>query len=124
MQVDYASGSQAPTPRARSSFRALVVGNNAYEHLNPLSKCINDANAMCDLLDRKGYDVTLLLDATSEAFRNQVCCFAESLCPGDTVVVHFSGHGLQQHGGNRLVFVDESIECGDGEIHVVVLCVN
>ncbi len=70
---------------------------------------------MSDLLNQKGYTVTLLLDASSAAFRTQFCSFADSLCPGDTVVVHFSGHGLQQHGGNRLVFVDESVERDDGE---------
>ncbi len=98
-----------------------MVGNNTYKHLVHLRHSINDANAMGSLLDRKGYDVTLLLDATSAAFRDQFCCFSESLCPGDTVVIHFSGHGLQQHGGSRLVFIDESVEVDDGEIRSVVL---
>jgi uncharacterized caspase-like protein len=74
----------------------------------PLSECVNDAKAMSDLLGQKGYDVTLLLDATTAVFRDQLRSFAESLCSGDTVVVHFSGHRQQQQGGNRLVFVDDS----------------
>jgi hypothetical protein len=115
------NGAEPPPACPRSSFRAFVIGNNAYQHLPPLSKCINDANAMAKLLGRKGYDVTVLLDTTSEAFRDQVCCFAESLCPGDTVVVHFSGHGLQQRDGNRLVFIDESIEGDPGKMRAVAL---
>ncbi len=116
MQVDagLALGFESSLAGARSGFRALVIGNNSYRHMRPLTKCINDATAMKDLLDRKGYHVTLLTDATSEAFRDRLRIFADSLLPGDVVVVHFAGHGLQHPDGNRLVFVDE-FEEGDGE---------
>ncbi len=50
----------APKP---SGYFALVVGNNAYPGF-PLTKCENDAEDMADLLQRAGFTVTKLLDAS------------------------------------------------------------
>jgi uncharacterized caspase-like protein len=104
-----------PPPRRPDKFRAFVVGNNAYQHLWPLGKCVDDARAMGALLERKGYAVTLLEDADVGGFEALFSQFASSLCSGCTVVLHFSGHGFQAAGSNRLLFVDQSeddaVEC-------------
>jgi hypothetical protein len=89
-------------------FRAFVVGNNAYQRMRPLTKCVNDAWAMGALLERKGYVVTLLEDAVVGAFDLHLRQFAQSLSAGSTVILYFSGHGCQVAGVNCLVSVDQS----------------
>ena len=99
--------------------RALVIGNNSYRYMPPLAKCVNDAQAMDGLLDRKGYHVTLLEDADVASFTAQLDAFVDSLCPAATVVLHFSGHGCQVAGVNHLLFVDQSEADTGGDLRVV-----
>jgi len=102
------SGPVRAPPRHPCKFRAFVVGNNAYQCVPPLAKCINDARTMGNLLQRKGYVVTILEDAGVDCFAEHFYNFACSLSSGCTVVVHFSGHGCQAAGANRLLFVDQA----------------
>ncbi len=98
-------------------FRAFVVGNNAYQRLPPLAKCVDDARAMGTLLKRKGYVVTILEDAGVDYFAEHFYNFACSLSAGCTVVVYFSGHGFQDAGANRLLFVDQAeVDAAEGAI--------
>jgi hypothetical protein len=102
------SGPGVVPPRHPCNFRAFVVGNNAYQRVPPLAKCVNDARAVGTLLQRKGYVVTILEDAGVDSFAEHFYNFACSLSAGCTVVVHFSGHGFQAAGANRLLFVDQA----------------
>jgi hypothetical protein len=89
-----------------SRHHALVVGNNAYTHLEPLEQCVNDAHDMAHLLSRKGYGVTLLTNATKAQLRAGLARLVTALTPGAVVVVFFSGHGVERGGENYLVPVD------------------
>jgi hypothetical protein len=111
------SGPVGAPPRHPCKFRAFVVGNNAYHRVPPLAKCVNDARAMAALLRRKGYVVTILEDARVDSFARDFYNFACSLSAGCTVVVHFSGHGFQAAGANRLLFVDQAkVDAAKGAI--------
>jgi hypothetical protein len=91
---------------APGSFHALVIGNNAYTHLPALSKCVNDAQDMADLLASKGYAVTLVKDGCLADMQDALEGFASKLQAGCTVVVYFSGHGVCVSDMNYLVPVD------------------
>jgi uncharacterized caspase-like protein len=111
------SGPVGAPPRHPCKFRAFVVGNNAYQRVPPLAKCVNDARAMGALLQRKGYVVTILEDAGVDSFAEHFYSFACSLSSGCTVVVLFSGHGFQAAGANRLLFVDQAkVDAAKGAI--------
>ena len=111
------SGPVGAPPRHPCKFRAFVVGNNAYQRAPPLAMCVNDARAVGTLLQRKGYVVTILENAGVDSFAEHFYNFACSLSAGCTVVVHFSGHGFQAAGANRLLFVDQAeVDAAEGAI--------
>lgn len=85
---------------------ALVIGNDAYEHVERLRNAASDAQAITTVLRATGFTVTLKenlgLGGMKEALRN----LKASIVPGDDVVVYYSGHGVQFGGVNYLIPVD------------------
>ena len=68
-------------------------------------------------------DVTSLLDAdaTFEAFTSELCRLAKSSSKGDTVIVHFSGHGQQiltESSATEVDHVDEAMVPYDAAKHL------
>lgn len=87
-----------------SSFHALVVGISSYQRVTPLAKARDDAIDLAELLIRIGYppeQVLLLLDegATKVAIDNALNALAEKTRARDTVLIFYSGHGVQRRGG-------------------------
>jgi hypothetical protein len=80
---------------ASAARQALVVGNDAYQSINPLRNARNDANTMARELEAAGFKVTRVLDATRERLNNEFDGFVRRLEKGDEVVFFFSGHGSQ-----------------------------
>jgi uncharacterized caspase-like protein len=84
---------------------ALIIGISNYGHLNPLRTCGNDAVDFYKLLtETLGYpqsQVTLLLDnkATKKSIDAGLESLARRVKQADTVILFFSGHGLQRLGG-------------------------
>ena len=89
---------------------ALVVGNEAYSHTEPLSNPVNDATAVADALEDLGFDVTRLLDAPQDEMDLQIIRFGRQIRSGDVALFYYAGHGLQIEGENYLVPVDADIE--------------
>ena len=72
-----AAGVGAPSSVASAAERvALVMGNSTYE-VAALSNPANDASEVSAALERLGFDVTLLLDATRAAMNEALFAFAE-----------------------------------------------
>lgn len=90
---------QAPLTGRRM---ALILGNTNYVKAPPLKNPVNDANDVHALLTKElGFQAKLVLDAkTSEAIRQAVLAFHDSLQEGDVAVLYYSGHGLQIAGEN------------------------
>jgi hypothetical protein len=89
---------------------ALVVGNSAYVHANPLPNPVNDASDMAKALTEVGFEVILGLDLKKPAFDVKVRDFARALERADVAVFFYAGHGLQASGRNYLVPVDASLQ--------------
>lgn len=85
--------------------RAFIVGINNYANLTPLVKAVNDARAIAATLQGLGYQTTLLIDGQADRlpFFTAWEQFLSTVQAGDTVVVFFSGHGLQLSGANYLM---------------------
>jgi hypothetical protein len=121
--------------------RALLIGVNGYEHVNPLSGCLNDVELLGGVLtERYGFDaseVTRVIDPDNRradilAAFDTVVADTQS---GDGVLIYYSGHGSQvrDRDGEEPDDMDETIvprdsgrgaepnrDITDDEIHSVV----
>jgi len=98
---------------------ALVVGINAYLHVNPLGGACADAESVAEILiDDLGFpraNVTVLLDgqATRSKVMERFLAY-EFLSPDDRLVVFFAGHGstVEGHRGpvGHLIPVDGRLD--------------
>src|ERR1700757_1563652 len=81
---------------------AFVVGNNAYP-LAPLRNAVNDAVAISNVLKDHGFTVQRSTDVTLTALDHAIDQFLSGLHPGDTIVIYYSGHGMQIDGENYMI---------------------
>ncbi len=96
-------GSVAP---ASAKLLALVVGNNTYQEVPPLQTAVNDAQAMREALQRAGFAVTLVENGTKRQISRAMAAVESAISPGDTVLFHYSGHGVEIDGQNWLLPID------------------
>lgn len=93
-----------------STRKALVIGNNEYEHARALSNPANDAEDMTSVLSDLGFDVTFRLDADLKTMRRALREFIDELPvesdPDSVALIYFAGHGVQIKGENFLIPVD------------------
>src|SRR3954463_2107548 len=75
-------------PQAYSAERvALVIGNSAYENLPRLTNPVNDASDMTQSLQRLGFTVTTVKDASFENLRVALLGFSRQVADADMAVV-------------------------------------
>src|SRR5277367_6380480 len=85
---------------------ALVIGNDAYQHIDALQKARADAKSHAALLREKGFSVEDRYDLGFVDMQGAVAEFVEKIEPGDTAVFVYSGHGWSDGAHNYLVGVD------------------
>ncbi len=93
-------------PAHAQNRHALVVGIDAYAHVEPLQKAVNDARAMAAALEQVGFQVTALLDPDHRDMIQSLSRFAAMLSPGDEALFYFAGHGIEVDGQNYLLPAD------------------
>ncbi|MCX8473488.1 MAG: caspase family protein [Sediminibacterium sp.] len=100
--------------------KALVIGIDYYETINPLFGCVNDAYAIKAVLDRhsdgtKNFDVSIETATGPKAFieRKELKNKVEELFKdkSDIALFYFSGHGYVESTGGYLI----TSECKDGD---------
>src|SRR3954447_15775462 len=75
---------------------ALVIGNAAYPDAGlPLTQPVNNARALAAVLKDTGFDVTLGEDLGKQAMEQTFEAFKAKVQPGATVLIFFSGYGIQ-----------------------------
>jgi hypothetical protein len=85
---------------------ALVIGNDSYQHAEPLRNARADSKAVASALQSNGFAVTLKQDVGLSAMKEALRTFKAQVSGGDEVVFYFSGHGVQFGGSNYLIPVD------------------
>ena len=90
---------------------ALVIGNAGYPTM-PLGNPLNDARAVADSLDKLGFKVIRVENATQKQMFEAVRQFGDAL-KGGVGLFYYAGHGVQVKGHNYLLPVDASIERED-----------
>ena len=104
--VCLAFGMTGVAPASAASRLALVIGINDYQHVPKLQKAVADAQAMANVLKSLGYEVTQLINPARRDLYAGVSAVTGKLQPGDTIVLHFSGHGVQIDNENYLLPAD------------------
>jgi uncharacterized caspase-like protein len=65
---------------------ALVVGNDRYESLEPLQKAVNDARSVGAALQKIGFEVIKVENATRRVFSQKLAEFTAKVGRGDTAL--------------------------------------
>jgi hypothetical protein len=98
-------------PASAAKRVALVMGNSAYQNVNPLANPKNDSEAMAAMLKSAGFDVVALKrDLNVTAMRRALRDFADTVRDADVAVVYFAGHGMEIDGTNYVIPVDAVLE--------------
>ena len=97
---------------------ALVIGINNYREVPKLEKAIGDAEAIGKALSGLGFQVTTALDMDRRGLNLALSKLYSSIEPGDTVLVHYSGHGVQIENDNYLLPADVPAP-GDGNAELL-----
>ena len=103
------AGTLAASPALCAQKAALVIGNGAYRSVTPLINPPNDASDMAASLGHIGYAVTLVKDGDLQAMNDGLRAFLRDADHADSVVVFYSGHGVQVKGHNYLIPVSARI---------------
>ena len=95
---------------AQENKTALIIGNSAYENFSPLGNPVDEAGQMAAALERIGFKVILLKDATQDEMIEGLMNFEYELRNRKGLALfHYGGHGVQVGGCNYLIPVDADI---------------
>ena len=97
------------TPADASNKVALVIGNAGYRNVPALTNPQNDASAVAGALDRLGFSVTRLTDATYDRLRRAFLDFGRAARGSEMAVVYYAGHGIEVAGENWLIPIDAEL---------------
>lgn len=105
--IAHAIGFDAPALGAAASPpRAIVVGVNRYQSLEPLVRACADAEAIGRRLEEIGYAVTAVYDPDQAQLRAALTEHVESIDPETPSFFFFAGHAVQVQGTNLLLPTD------------------
>jgi hypothetical protein len=90
---------------------ALVIGNSAYQKVNPLTNPVNDSGAISGTFKNAGFDVVeLKRDLNVSELRRALRDFSDTVRDADVAIVYYAGHGIEIDGTNYLIPVDAVLE--------------
>ena len=89
---------------------ALVVGNAAYKHTDPLANPKNDAGDMAAVLADLGFQVIVGTDLDLDGFYEKIGEFTAASRNAKVSLFFYAGHGLQVLDRNYLAPVDAILE--------------
>lgn len=89
---------------------ALVIGNEAYEHLAELRNNGHDALAVSNAFERLGFTVVLIRNANASTLRSRLAQFAVAAGDADVAAVYVAGHGIQVNGETFVIPTDARLK--------------
>jgi uncharacterized caspase-like protein len=95
---------------AHAARLALVIGNDAYSHVDKLQNARNDARLMAQTLREAKFEVTTLENQDSKNLFRAIEAFGKRVQSGDEVVFFFAGHGVQINNDAVLLPIDIKAE--------------
>jgi uncharacterized caspase-like protein/uncharacterized protein YraI len=100
----------APPALAADARVALVIGNSEYQNVGRLPNPANDAAALAAALQRLGFAVTSLRDASVGDMRRALQDFEVTAAGAEIALVYYAGHGIEMNGTNYLIPVDAELK--------------
>jgi hypothetical protein len=101
----------AVSPALADSKRvALVIGNSTYRNVPTLPNPANDAVDIAAALNRLGFAVTLVTNASFDQMRRGLIALGRDAAGADMAAVYFAGHGMEISGENWLIPVDAELK--------------
>ena len=90
---------------------ALVIGNSAYGHAEPLPNASHDAAQIAQTLSELHFEVFAGFNLSRHGFQRLINDFGQQVvtAEADTVLIYYAGHGFELDGINRLVPVDAEL---------------
>ncbi len=105
---------------AMATKHAFVVGTDRYANLGSgaqLQRAVNDAKSIAKVLERLGFNVSIVQNASRTDFNKGWQAFLEKLQEGDTAAFFFAGHGVEVEGQNFFLPADvPAIQTGRQEL--------
>ncbi|HET9070144.1 MAG TPA: caspase family protein, partial [Amaricoccus sp.] len=98
------------TAAAAETRVALVIGNGAYENLEPLNNPVNDASDISDSLEGLGFEVMHGTNLSRDGMIALIGDFLDAASTADVSLFYYAGHGFQIDGLNYLVPVDARLK--------------
>jgi uncharacterized protein YecT (DUF1311 family) len=95
---------------------ALLVGVNEYENVPKLRKAVGDATALGERLRQMDFDVSVVFDPDRKTLIRALAELRNRARDADTVLVHFSGHGVVIGGENYILPKDISKPGTDADL--------
>jgi hypothetical protein len=89
---------------------ALVIGNSTYRNVPTLPNPANDGADIAAALNRLGFAVTLLTNASFDQMRRGLIALGRDAAGADMAAVFFAGHGMEISGENWLIPVDAELK--------------
>ncbi len=89
---------------------ALVIGNSTYRNVPTLPNPANDAADVAAALNRLGFVVTLVTNASFDQMRRGLISLGRDAAGADMAAVFFAGHGMEISGENWLIPVDAELK--------------
>lgn len=84
-----------PSPRFDfGRYQAMIIGNNDYKNLPPLTTAVNDAKRMAEVLEKRyGFNTTLMINATRFDIYTTLDKLGRELTEKDNFLIYYAGHG-------------------------------
>jgi hypothetical protein len=89
---------------------ALVIGNSTYRNVPALPNPEHDAEDVAAALNRLGFAVTLITNASFDQMRRSLIALGRDAAGADMAAVYFAGHGMEISGENWLIPVDAELK--------------
>jgi hypothetical protein len=91
------ASSALPAAAGTGTYHALIIGNNNYQHWNPLRTAVRDAEQFRDVLVRRytfpAENVLLLKDASRVDILRGLDWLKDRSTADDRVLIYYAGHG-------------------------------
>src|SRR5690606_10331863 len=97
-------------PPAAAKRVALVIGNGAYQHTEPLPNPVNDGREIADVLRRLDFEVIEGIDQDKAGMQKLLRQFSRELEGAEASLFFYAGHGLQVERRNWMVPIDAALE--------------
>lgn len=98
------------TCQATTDMVALIIGNSAYQHTDPLPNPENDATVLAEKLKTLNFDVIHLNNAGVAQTKNVISHFNDKIADKKIGLFFYAGHGVSINGTNYLIPVDAKLD--------------